>query len=193
MTGVAEAGPRGPERTRQRLLDEACRLFTLYSFAGTSLQMIADNLGVTKAAIYHHFKTRDEILTAVIEPAIAELRNTIAAAEAQRTPNARADVMLQGFVDLTVKHRRLIGMIGTDPGVTSALRDHADIIDLLRRPAHLLGLDDSDAAEVSSIVVLAGIAGAASSLDLAHLGDDELRQHLLAVGRRGLGLRARRS
>ncbi|NUT37762.1 MAG: TetR/AcrR family transcriptional regulator [Hamadaea sp.] len=190
---MAEAGARGPERTRQRLLDEACRLFALYSFAGTSLQMIADTLGVTKAAIYHHFKTRDEILTAVIHPAIADLRSMIATAEAQKTPNARADVMLQGFVDLTVKHRRLIGMIGTDPGVTSALRAHDDIIDLLRKPAHLLGLDDSPAAEVSAIVILAGIAGAASSPDLAHLGDEELRQHLLAVGRRGLGLRVRRT
>ncbi|MFC7762993.1 TetR/AcrR family transcriptional regulator [Catellatospora bangladeshensis] len=80
MTAVAQ------ERTRQRLLDEACRLFAMHSFAGTSLQMIADTLGVTKAAIYHHFKTRDEILTAVIQPAIEELRTAIAVAEVQRTP-----------------------------------------------------------------------------------------------------------
>src|SRR5262245_6517992 len=100
--------------------------------------MIADNLGVTKAAIYHHFKTRDEILTAVIQPAIEELRGIIAVAQVQRTPAGRADAMLSGLVDLTVKHRTLIGMIGADPGVTSALQSHPDIVELFQRPAELM-------------------------------------------------------
>ena len=193
MTGFAEAGPRGQERTRQRLLDEACRLFGLYSFAGTSLQMIADHLGVTKAAIYHHFKTRDDILTAVIQPAIEELRTLSADAKAQRTPSARADTYLRGFVDLTVKHRRLIGMIGTDPGVTSALQSHPDIAELLQEPAELLMFDASPASEIAATVTLAGIAAAASSPVLQHLDDDAMREQLLATGRRILGLRARRT
>jgi AcrR family transcriptional regulator len=193
VTGLAEAGQRGQERTRKRLLDEACRLFGLYSFAGTSLQMIADHLGVTKAAIYHHFKTRDEILTAVIQPAIEELRELLEQAQAQRTPSARADTMLRGFVELTIKHRRLIGMIGTDPGVTSALQSHPDIAELLQQPAELLMLDSSPASEVAATVTLAGIAAAASSPILQHLDEDTMREQLLATGRRILGLRARRS
>ncbi|MCP2324065.1 AcrR family transcriptional regulator [Hamadaea flava] len=193
MTGLAEAGPRGQERTRQRLLDEACRLFALYSFAGTSLQMIADHLGVTKAAIYHHFKTRDDILTAVIQPAMENLRTIIETAKAQRTPSSRADTMLRGFVDLTVKHRRLIGMIGTDPGITSALQSHPDIAELLQQPGELLMSDDSPGSEVAATVALAGIAAAASSPVLQRFDDDAMREQLLATGRRILGLRARRS
>jgi AcrR family transcriptional regulator len=192
VTDVAEAAQRGQERTRQRLLDEACRLFALYSFAGTSLQMIADHLGVTKAAIYHHFKTRDDILTAVIQPAIAELRTVITQAQAQRSLTARADTMLRGFVDLTVKHRRLIGMIGTDPGVTSALQNHPDIAELLEQPAELLRLDSPD-ADVAAAVTLAGIAAAASSPALQFVGDQAMREQLLSIGRRALGLRSRRS
>jgi Bacterial regulatory proteins, tetR family len=38
------------------------------SFAGTSLQMIADDIGFTKAAIYHHFPIREQTLLAVLEP-----------------------------------------------------------------------------------------------------------------------------
>ena len=47
----------GVTDTRQRLIDAAIELCTRYTFAGTSLQMIADELGFTKAAIYHHFRT----------------------------------------------------------------------------------------------------------------------------------------
>jgi AcrR family transcriptional regulator len=65
--------PHLTEGTRARLLESALNLFAINSFAGTSLQMIADNVGVTKAAVYHHFKTRDEILAAVIEPAVVEV------------------------------------------------------------------------------------------------------------------------
>jgi AcrR family transcriptional regulator len=41
----------GAADTRQRLIDVAVDLFTRHSFAGTSLQMIADEMGFTKAAI----------------------------------------------------------------------------------------------------------------------------------------------
>lgn len=185
---------RAAERTRERLLDEAMRLFALRSFAGTSLQMIADNLGVTKAAIYHHFKTRDDILTAVIQPALDELRALIGNAEAQRTATARADALLTGFVQLTIKHRTLIAMVGTDPGVTQALNNHPDIKELFSRPGELLaGVSTEPDGEINAIVALSGIASAASSPLLAHLDEKQLHDHLLAAGRRILGLRPRRT
>ena len=59
--------------TRARLLETALGLFTVHGVEGTSLQMIADALGVTKAAVYYHFKTKDEITEAVAEPALREL------------------------------------------------------------------------------------------------------------------------
>ncbi|MBB5873762.1 AcrR family transcriptional regulator [Allocatelliglobosispora scoriae] len=181
------------ENTRDRLLNCALRLFTLHSFAGTSLQMIADNLGVTKAAIYHHFKTRDDILTAVLQPALEELRDLIAYAESLRTPHARADALLVGFVDMTVRHRELIGIVGTDPGVGHALSTHPDIAELFGKPLTLLAAaDPGPAGEVNASLALSGIACTASSPMLTHLDDATLRDHLLAAGRRLLGLRAPR-
>ena len=47
--------------------------------------MIADELGFTKAAIYHHFRTREQLLDAVVEPILDQLRGIIAAAEALRS------------------------------------------------------------------------------------------------------------
>jgi AcrR family transcriptional regulator len=178
--------------TRERLLTAALRLFSMHSFAGTSLQMIADNLGVTKAAIYHHFRTRDEILTAVVQPGLQELREVIAKAEAQRSPHARIDALLTGFVDITVRHRALIGIMGTDPGVAHALSTHPDIVELFGRPLEILSsAEASPAGEINASQVLSGIACTASSPLLTHIDDETLREHLLTSSRRLLGLRAR--
>ena len=71
--------------SRQRFIDAAISLFARHSFAGTSLQMIADEVGVTKSAVHHHFRTREELLTAVLEPLLGELRSAVEAAEAPRS------------------------------------------------------------------------------------------------------------
>ena len=64
VAAVDETG--WPEPTRRRVLDVAMNLFSQYSFAGTSLQMIADELNLTKAAIYYHFRTREQLLIALM-------------------------------------------------------------------------------------------------------------------------------
>ncbi len=94
--------------TRARLIGVAVDLFTRHSFAGTSLQMIADHIGFTKAAIYHHFRTREQLLLAVLEPLLEELRTVVDAAEAKRSVNARADRMLTGYATLAVRNRGVL-------------------------------------------------------------------------------------
>jgi AcrR family transcriptional regulator len=55
--------------TRQRILDTARELFTEQGYDGTSLREIAEPLGFSKAALYYHFKSKEEILGALMEPA----------------------------------------------------------------------------------------------------------------------------
>ena len=69
------AGPAGaPARTdvkdkdkdtRERILDVALDLFTEQGYDGTSLRQIAEQLGVTKAALYYHFESKEDILLAL--------------------------------------------------------------------------------------------------------------------------------
>lgn len=55
-----------PEETVNRILDVAYRLFMEKGYEHTSVQNIIDNLGgLSKGAIYHHFKSKEEILEAV--------------------------------------------------------------------------------------------------------------------------------
>jgi AcrR family transcriptional regulator len=51
--------------TRERILDIALDLFTKKGFDATSLREIAETLGVTKAALYYHFASKDDILMAL--------------------------------------------------------------------------------------------------------------------------------
>ena len=52
--------------TRERILSTALRLFATHGYATTSLREIADELGVTKAALYFHFKTKEDILGGIL-------------------------------------------------------------------------------------------------------------------------------
>src|ERR1041385_8027277 len=63
----------GPQRplspARHRTVAVALELFARYGVGGTSLQMIADELGVTKAAGYHQFRTKDDVVVAPAQAA----------------------------------------------------------------------------------------------------------------------------
>lgn len=57
-----------PEETVSRILDVASRLFMEKGYEHTSIQDIIDDLGgLSKGAIYHHFKSKEEILIAVTD------------------------------------------------------------------------------------------------------------------------------
>jgi len=178
--------------TRTRLIDVAIDLFTRHSFAGTSLQMIADELGFTKAAIYHHFRTREQLLAAVLEPMLDDLRAIVESAETRRTPYARAEYMLSGYAALAVRNRGLVAVLAADPSVTRVITERAEWGDLIKRQLALLAdVDPGPAGQVKAAMVFAGMAGAAGPT-WGHVDDDALREHLVDAGRRTLGLRAPR-
>ena len=57
---------KNPEETINRILDTAYRLFLERGYEYTSIQDIINNLGgLSKGAIYHHFKSKEDILEAV--------------------------------------------------------------------------------------------------------------------------------
>ena len=177
--------------TRQRLIDAAVDLCTRHTFAGTSLQMIADELGFTKAAIYHHFRTREQLLDAVVGPILEQLREIITAAEAQRTAAARAECLINGFARLAVDNR-VVAVLATDPSVAEMLRARQEWDQLIQRQMSLLtAVNPGPSGRVKAAVALAGIAGA-SGPGFVSIDRDELREQLVDAGRRVLGLRTPR-
>ncbi|WP_020671525.1 TetR/AcrR family transcriptional regulator [Amycolatopsis nigrescens] len=184
---TVETGARGD--TRARLLTTALGLFREHGVEGTSLQMIADALGVTKAAVYYHFKTKAEITEAVAEPALREIDLIVDEAAAQRRRGAQIDHLMAGFVDVVVRHRVLVALFSSDPGIARAVEKslHGAESFKHRLMALLAGPEPDTTAVVAAHVVLAGIALAGGSPELADLDDDTLRAQLLEVGRRLMG------
>ncbi|GAB3381604.1 TetR/AcrR family transcriptional regulator [Amycolatopsis echigonensis] len=180
--------------TRTRLLATALRLFAEHGVEGTSLQMIADELGVTKAAVYYHFKTKAEITEAVAEPGIRELDELVVEAAKHRRHGARVDHLLDGFVDLVVRHRVLVALFSSDPGIDAALAKSRHGVEGVKQALITIvaGPEPDVTGRVAAIVAFTGIAMAGGSPDLAEVDDETLRQELIGVGRRLLGRPRRR-
>ncbi len=79
-----------PEETIQRILDIAFRLFMEKGYEHTSIQDIIDNLGgLSKGAIYHHFKSKEDILFAVGNRMTSESNQMLADIQKRTDLNGR--------------------------------------------------------------------------------------------------------
>ena len=190
MTSLEAAdGGEYPVDTRQKLLDVAVGLISRHGFAGTSLQMIADEIGFTKAAIYYHFKTRDQLLIALMEPLLKQIRRVVETAESQRTPRTQMDAMVEGFAGVVARNRSLAAVMVFDPSVHRVLQLQPEWGDLIERQlALLMKLESGPVGVVKATAVFTGLAGAATGAPL-DMDEVVLVEHLSEVGRRVLGLR----
>ncbi|MEE4024162.1 helix-turn-helix domain-containing protein [Gordonia sp. PKS22-38] len=90
---------RHGDTARDEILDAAAELFTRHGYTGTSTRMIADAVGVRQASLYHYFKTKDDILAALLATTVdpsaeraRELLDTEAPALQRLLDLARYDV-----------------------------------------------------------------------------------------------------
>lgn len=68
-----QAATRRRGDTRERIQEVALDRFTEYGYAQTSLREIAEDLGFTKAALYYHFKSKEEIVDSLLKQVIADI------------------------------------------------------------------------------------------------------------------------
>jgi AcrR family transcriptional regulator len=163
------------ERTRQQILETAQRLFTELGYDATSLQMIADEMGLTKAAVYYHFRAKSEILDATIRTGIQRLEVLLDEAAGIRGRRARIDHLVTGFVDFLVEHRHYAVMASTDPAAKRNKLD-GEKVTLAQRALTVLFGDNPTGAERLAFGMLFFIPECLP--DLADLSDTELRAAL---------------
>ncbi len=83
------------DATRRALLAAARRLFGARGFAGTSLDQVVAEAGVTKGALYHHFRNKERLFLEVYDEVEGELSAHSLAAAAQATD--AVDALQRGF------------------------------------------------------------------------------------------------
>jgi AcrR family transcriptional regulator len=89
--------------TRAEILDVAAELFGERGYDATSLREIAERLGISKAALYYHFSSKQEILRALVEPMGDILREIVERLETTQNLRDWAAV-LSWMIGLIVEH-----------------------------------------------------------------------------------------
>ncbi len=119
--------------TRDQILDAARRLFLEQGYDKTSLREVADEVGVTKAALYYHFRSKEDLLTALLEPlkqAGAQFVDAITrdgAGAAGADDRLRWAAGLEGFIDWMLQNRELFELIEhNEVAITAISADDSD-------------------------------------------------------------------
>jgi AcrR family transcriptional regulator len=91
---------------RERILEEAVKLFYERGFTGTTLDDIAAELGVTKPFIYTHFRGKVELLAALCKPTIELALAAVANAAARTgTPSERLRIAITDFTKVVLQRQ----------------------------------------------------------------------------------------
>jgi len=160
--------------TRDRIIDKADQLFYEQGFEHTSFAQIAEALGISRGNFYYHFKTKDEILDAVINHRIVRTSSMLEHWELEGdTPSDR----IRSFINIVVVNRARIKRYGCPVGTLCtelAKMDHParsnanELYTLfrvwLRRQFEQLGRsDDADELAMHLLAFSQGIAALASA------------------------------
>jgi AcrR family transcriptional regulator len=171
-----------------RTLKAALDLFGEYGVGATSYGMIADAIGVTKGAIYHQFKTKDEIIIAVAEMELARLEDALREAKSEDDPERGRELLLNRIVDHAITYRRA-NTFQFDPVLVRLISDHEPF---QRFVEQLYGTLVGDGAEPDKRVVVAAltcvVGGTVAHPLVAGVDDETLRTQLLDMVRRIVGL-----
>jgi AcrR family transcriptional regulator len=160
---------------------------------GTSLQDIADEMGVSKAALYYHYKTKEELVLGVIAPVFDQLSEIVVQARKHRGRHARVDAVITGLVGLVVDSDTWLTVFMGDPYVVRLLPEQAALREWWQDLAELVaGPDQDDFMTVALLLFISGLAGSQRKAQGAVVLDDtQLRDYLVECGRRLLQGRRR--
>ncbi len=172
-----------------RIVDAALDLFAEHGVGGTSLQMIANAVGVTKAAVYHQFQTKEEIVVAAAETELALVEAAVQAAEAEGSSEDAREVLVSRIVELAVARRRMESTLLGDPVIIRFFSHHPPFREVMDRLYRILmGERAGPDARVPAAMLTAAIGGAVMHPLGVDLDDETLRTQLQRLARRFLDM-----
>lgn len=108
--------------TRERILEVALELFSRYGYEGTSIRDISDRMGMTKAAVYYHFPSKESLLADVLTPAMTRVRQVLADARTVTTAEQRRK-LVTAIVDVVGDAGPQVVVLLSDPAVGAHLKE----------------------------------------------------------------------
>lgn len=93
------------DSTRGRIQIEAARLFVASGYHGVSMREVAQAVGVTKPALYHHFADKEALFLALLEGALTLLARIIEHARAHEGIRAQLEALLRALLETAPEQR----------------------------------------------------------------------------------------
>jgi AcrR family transcriptional regulator len=108
---------------RTRILDAAMGVFRQHGFRRSSIEQAAEAAGLTRQALYHHFKSKEALFRAVIERVYeTALAAQIAAAEAaEKAGGSLADIL---NAEVTARLRHMLASFDGSPHIEELFSEH---------------------------------------------------------------------
>ena len=153
--------------TRDQIVEAADQLFYRQGFEHTSFSDIAGAVRISRGNFYYYFRTKDEILDAVIEQRLADSRRMLERWENEGgTPKER----IRRFIDILIAHRADIKRYGCPLGTLNAQGEAKGLFSLfrgwLRRQFEQLGRKaDADALALHLLSLSQGVATLANTFN----------------------------
>lgn len=137
-TDANTAEPIGrPTDTKERIRAVALELFLEHGYDKTSLREIAERLGVTKAALYYHFKSKEDIVTSFADESARRMDKLVEWAQTQpKTVAVRKEIMRRFFA-ATTEDRDIMRLFQENQ---SALKDLKGAHQMRERVVTLFGV-----------------------------------------------------
>ena len=179
MSGTELAG------TRERILDIARDLIADRGYGGTSISQIASRLGTSKAALYYHFKSKEEILDALLSDPMVSFQQ-LAAGASRKSP----EDILGTIIDFVAGPSSCLSAFQNDPSV---LHEYAQCHNLQESEARIVSaLAGPRAGRAKLVRARASLAAAKQgTLEALKIGNGTLtpalRSEVLAAALRTLG------
>jgi AcrR family transcriptional regulator len=179
------ASPKPPGK-RERLIAAACDLFYRQGIAGTTLAHIAEAAEVPLGNVYYYFKTKDDIVAAVVEARTEEIRSATAALQRRHgSPKARLKALvgvLAASRDMIADHgcpygtlcTELANQSGQSPALTAPLMQ--TLLDWTTQQFRAMGRRDADDLAVELVVGYQGSAVLTNALAQPELMAREARR-----------------
>ncbi|WP_030490395.1 TetR/AcrR family transcriptional regulator [Micromonospora chokoriensis] len=170
--------------TRERIKAVALELFTEQGYEKTSLREIAERLNVTKAALYYHFKSKDDIVASFVEDRLEQMDALTAWAESQPATLATRRELISRYADT------MFG--GEMPSVMRFFEQNQTVLKSLASGQQMRGRmmnlaealcrgDDSPVAQLRATLSLFAVHGSWFALRAPHMTDDDRRKIALEV------------
>jgi AcrR family transcriptional regulator len=143
--------------TRERILDTSARLFAERGFSGTSIRDIAAELGIANPSIYHHFGSKQEILSELMA-ASGERMAAVLTQPATGDPEHDAMALISALLGALEPHSGIALAASRDPklskdiGAAIVAAEHM-VRDVVKK------LAVADHADVRTVMAIAAVQG----------------------------------